>query len=303
MDKDANHIFFLIEIPNQCYYEIKKFLKIHPQTEFNLDVVEIKNFFDKESYKGNATIFLCVAKTFDKNRKREIKIQMNIDNYNFEGKLNNFDFSRTLYLYNFYFEKKYNKNPPNINLLTFYQKFHIFLNYLKQNSNNFIYDKRLLIFDSLYILKINDQIEFDLVLELIRQCYRKKEIKDIIMHINKKNIKCIHRKTLKRKYYENIINGIVGKFKDNINVLFKYNEYKVKDLVLNKIALFFYRIFEPELVKKFFEKSNKKSDLINILFDNRLEIGIYNLESITFYLKFADTKDLCNKIYRCQKIV
>ena len=32
---------------------------------------------------------------------------------------------------------------------------------------------------------------------------------------------------------------IVGKFKNNINILFKYNEYKVKDLVLDKIALFF----------------------------------------------------------------
>ena len=294
MEKDAIYIHFIIEIPNNSYYERNTFLTIYPYGQFALEKIEIENFFDKENYKGNAKIFLCIAKTYDKNRSGEIKIQMNIDNTYFERKIN-FDCSRTLYLFNFYFEAKYFKNPSNIHLLSFYQQFHIFFENLKQKSRNFKYDKMILISDSIDELK-NEQIEFDLVLALIRECYRKKEIKEIIMNINEKKLKFIHRKRIKRKYYENIINGIVGKYRNSINTLFKYNEYKVKDLVLDKIALFFYRVFEPDLIKKYLKESKNKAQIINILFDNKIEIGIYKLDTISFYLQFGETKDLCNKI-------
>ena len=299
MEEYAIYIHFLIEIPNNIYYELNNLFSINPPTKFNLEIVEISNFFDKKFYKEDAVIFLCVAKTKEINKKKEMKIQMNVDYRYFESKFI-FDCSRTLYLFNFSFEPRHNKKPPNIHLLTFYQQFHIFFNYLKKKSKNFIYDKRILIFDSIQKLT-NESIEFDLVLALIRECYRKKQLKEIIMNINEKKMKFIHRKRIERNYYENIINGIVGKFKDDINPLFKYHQYKLKDLVLDKIALFFYRIFDPELIKKYFEKSKNKSQLINILFDNRNEIGVLKLESVTFYLQFAETKYLCNKVLSLSK--
>ena len=45
MNKDAIYIHFIIEIPNDIHFEIKKFLKKLSKLKFNLDLVEIKDFF------------------------------------------------------------------------------------------------------------------------------------------------------------------------------------------------------------------------------------------------------------------
>ena len=288
-----DHIYFhfIVEIPNDIHFDVT----VEPKESFDILPNLVEDFFlnKTESFK-DLSIYHYILLTYQK-QFSYLRIELKANNQNFNISFQNINIKNTKYFYNINLLDYRNKPSPYTNKLSQYQQFHIFLNYLKKKyqRRNFKSEKNNLIIDSIEMLN-KDEIEFDLILALIRECYTTYYIKYILEYMNGKTIIYKHRTNIPSKYYKNIIDNIVGKFK-----------YKYKNLIQNRgvngnifdlIALYFYRYSDFSQFKNYFEEHENKKELIELLFNNKKTIGIFKKDTVIYFLKFVKKKDECEKI-------
>ena len=285
-------LHLIVEIPPSILYDYNKLLKVSPERGIDIEKHLIQDYFEK----NDSFVYHCIIKSSKIVNK--INVILNIKS-EFKSETIILSDKHSRFIYNIKFEehKSYfssNEIPPNVHKLSYYQQYEIYFQYITKNSQNLLKDKQDLINDTLQIIN-EEPIEFDIILVLLRECFRKPEIKQIIDSLYNKKIRFIHGKKLNPMFYKTIIDNLVGKFRNKIDKFIGDNKLQ-KEYALDLIALSFYRIFDIELFKKYIDENQNKKQLINILYNNEGVIGIFKEKIITQLLHYADDKELCNKV-------
>ncbi len=293
MDDKSISLHLIVEIPSSILYKEKELLKVSPDRDIVIEKNLVQDYFEKNN---KSFVYHCIIKSSKIVNK--INVILNIKS-EFKSETIRLSDKHSRFIYNIKFEehKSYfssNEIPPNIYNLSYYQQYEIYFQYITKNSQNLLKDKQDLINDTLQIIN-EESIEFDIILVLLRECFRKPEIKQIIDSLYNKKIRFIHKTKLNPIFYKTIIDNLVGKFRNKIDKFIGDNKLQ-KEYALDLIGLSFYRFFDPEQFKKYIDENQNKKQLINILYNNKGVIGFFKEELITQLLHYADNEELCNNV-------
>ena len=189
MNDKSVSLHLIVEIPPSIFYEENELLKVSPERGIDIEKHLIQDYFEK----NDSFVYHCIIKSSKSVNK--INVILNIKS-EFKSETIKLSDKHSRFIYNIKFEehKNYffpNEIPPNIYKLSYYQEYEIYFQYITKNSQNLMKDKQDLINDTLQIIN-KEPIEFDIILVLLRECFRKPEIKQIIDSLYNKKIRFIH---------------------------------------------------------------------------------------------------------------
>ena len=258
IEKNAFHFIVNIPIINEKKECIIQF--DYTKLSFEIEKIKIDNIFGSEMKDIN--FYHLIARTKKEIKQKEIfalyfycdNIKYCSDYLTIEANLKSkfffsINFRKQSSFWNSYIPIKYFK-------LNKYQEFKIYFDYLENKKIN----KENLINNIISNLESEkDEIQFELIISLVRECFTKKKFQQIIQILNIKQISFENSNLINPIFYENIIDGLTIKFRDKFNNLFNKN---TKDLQngLDKLGLIFYNFYQPNKFFEFFEKSENKND-------------------------------------------